>query len=132
MPHLLGKTWPMEFISSSQLSTIKHFGCHSGFQDLRINKTSLTAEVVSSCNANEATAWQSTFDFSTTKKSSIAYFVVLYVASNKHTLLPYNFISLCWFSVWWTNSNLLSLPWAIYKVEWEEFIISDYWYWFFT
>lgn len=47
----------IDLISSSQLSTIKHVGCHSGFHLLTIPKASLIATVVSSWIQNDATIW---------------------------------------------------------------------------
>ena len=46
--YIQGNVFPIELIFSSQLSTMKHFGSHSGAQLLIILSTSVIAIVVSS------------------------------------------------------------------------------------
>ena len=50
-----GKIFPIDFISSSQLSTMKHFGSQVGFHISMTDNASVIAAVVSSCSKNDVT-----------------------------------------------------------------------------
>ena len=50
-----GKIFTIDFISSSKLSTMKHFGSQVGFHVFMTENASVIAEIVSSCSTNDAT-----------------------------------------------------------------------------
>lgn len=104
---LPGKTFSRAFISAAQQSVIQLRGFQSGFHCLTTAIASEIASKDSSDIMKDATTWYTVFVLTTMKKIGRAYFEVLYVASNKQSLLPYCFSSLCWSLVWCT-SNILS------------------------
>ena len=53
--YVRGKIFAIDFIASSQLSTMKHFGSQVGFHIFMTDNASVIAGVVSSCSTNDAT-----------------------------------------------------------------------------